>query len=429
MGDAGAGGAESPGSDTLSSPEAVLLRQVPDDAPPLNGLVVLDLTRVLAGPYCTRLLADLGARVIKIERPGEGDEMRRSPHQLEAGRDDQSSYFARVNAGKESVAVDLSQPRGREVVLDLARHADVAIENFTPGVAARLGCDYESIRTVRPDVVYCSISGFGQTGPWRLRPAFAHIVNAVSGLMHLEQGDEPAPRASNLQAADVLAASHACGAILAALWRRARTGRGACLDVSMLEALVAADSLSFASVLNGGPEHGNPRPGMVVHPIGGRYLALQIVGAPRLWPRLLAAMDRPELAEDPRFATSEARRRYWRELRAVIGEWLSGFQSVEAALQVLAAARIPCAPMLRPAEVITEPHLAERAFFPTVAHPARGGVRVTASPYHVDGKPVHPRGPAAYRVGEHTRQVLARLLGYDEERIAELLAAGVIEAP
>ncbi len=397
---------------------------------PLAGLIVLDLTRVLAGPYCTRLLADLGARIIKVERPGEGDEMRRSPHQLEPGRDDQSTYFTRVNAGKESVAVDLSEPRGLEVLLDLARHADVFVENFAPGVVARLGCDHEAVRAVRPDIVYCSISGFGQTGPWRLRPAFAHIVNAVSGLMYLEQGDEPAPRASNLQAADVLAATHACNAILAAILRRGRTGRGAYLDVSMLEALVSADSITFGSVLNGGEEHGNPRPGLLVYEIAGRYLALQSVGAPRLWSRLLAVMGRPELADDPRFASSDLRRRHARELRQIVGEWVSSrFKSVEEALAMLGEARIPCAPVLRPRELIAEAHLAVRGFFPSVAHPARGGVRVTASPYHIDGEPVHPRAPAAYRIGEHTHAVLSGLLGYDADRIAQLSSAGVIQAP
>ena len=401
-----------------------------DDALPLSDLVVLDLTRVLAGPYCTRLLADLGARVIKVERVGEGDETRRGPHQIDPARDDQSTYFARVNAGKESVALDLSRPEGRAVALDLAGHADVFIENFAPGVVARLGCDYEAVRAVRPDVVYCSISGFGQSGPWRQRPAFAHIANAVSGLMYLEQGDESSPRASNLQAADVLAGTHACGAILAALWRRARTGRGAHLDVSMLEALVSADSVTYPSVLNGGEEHGNPRPGMLVHRIGDRYLALQIVGAPRLWDRILELMKRPDLGTDPRFATSMARRRHWKELREVLVAWLSAeFETVDAALEVLERARIPCAPVLRPAEVIAAPHLAERRFFPTLPHPVRGEVRVTASPYHLDGRPVQPRQRAAYRVGEHTRDVLTKLLGYDEARIDSLRSAGAVETP
>src|SRR5262249_3196348 len=162
--------------------------------------------------------------------------------------------------------------------------------NFMPGVVSRLGCDYEAVRAVKPDIVYCSISGFGQTGPWRLRPAFAHIVNAVSGLMYPGQGDEAGPRSSNLPAAHVPAANHAGTAILAALWRRGRTGQGAHLDVSMLEALVGADSITFASVLNGGEEHGNPRPGLLVYAVGGRYFAFQIAGSPNLWPRLLALM-------------------------------------------------------------------------------------------------------------------------------------------
>src|SRR2546428_187270 len=177
----------------------------------LAGLTVLDFTRVLAGPYCTRLLADLGARVIKVERPGEGDETRRGYVQVEENRTDQATYFIRVNAGKESVAIDLAHPRGREVVRDLARHADVAVENFVPGVVAKLGCDHTALSAVKPDLVYCSISGFGQTGPLRQQPAFAHIINAISGMMHLEQGADPAPRVAYIQAADVLAGAHARG--------------------------------------------------------------------------------------------------------------------------------------------------------------------------------------------------------------------------
>jgi crotonobetainyl-CoA:carnitine CoA-transferase CaiB-like acyl-CoA transferase len=383
---------------------------------------------VLAGPYCTRLLADLGARVIKIERPGEGDDQRRNYLQLEPGRRDQSTYFVRVNAGKESVAVDMAKPEGQAIVHDLARVADVMVENFMPGVVAKLGCDYATIRALKPDVVYCSISGFGQTGPWRARPAFAHIVNAISGLMHLEQGDEAAPRSSNLQAADVLAGTHAAALIMGALLRRSRTGQGAYLDVSMLEALVAADSTTYGAVLNGGGEYGSPRPGMIVGRVGERHVAMQFVGAEHLWPRLLALMGRPELERDPRFASAEQRRANWRELRTIVEAWLATFPTSEDALRALAEARIPCAPVLRPAEVVASAHLAERQFFPTVPHAGRGTVRVTASPYHLDGQPVHPREGAPYRVGEHTRRVLGGLLGYAAERIDALQSAGVIDA-
>jgi crotonobetainyl-CoA:carnitine CoA-transferase CaiB-like acyl-CoA transferase len=394
----------------------------------LEGVTVLDFTRVLAGPYCTRLLADLGARVIKIERP-RGDDMRVAPLQLDSERSDQSTYFVRVNAGKRSLAIDLGHAHARAVVTDLIRVADVLVENFTPGVMARLGLDYKAASAIKPDLVYCSISGYGQTGPWRDRPAFAHVVHATSGLMHLQQDADDPPRVSYLQAADVLAGTHAFGAILAALVRRMRVGRGAHLDVSMLEALVGAEDISFGSVLNSGPAYPGARAGMVVHRVGGEWVAFQVVGALDLWPRLVQMLGRPELPDDPRFATPVARREHWPELRAIIGDWLTRFASAEDLLATLGAARIPCARVLRPAEVVDAPHLEARRAFPSVAHPTRGSVRVTAAPFHIDGAPVAPAGPAPYRPGEDTRTVLAELLGYGPDRIAELARLGVVAGP
>jgi crotonobetainyl-CoA:carnitine CoA-transferase CaiB-like acyl-CoA transferase len=398
------------------------------DEPLLAGVTVLDFTRVLAGPYCTRLLADLGARVIKIERPGEGDDTRRGHAQLEAARTDQGTYFIRINAGKLSLALDLAHPKAREVVLDLARAADVVVENFLPGVVAKLGCDHAALSSVKPDLVYCSISGFGQSGPMRLQPAFHHIVHAMSGLMHLEQQTDPAPRPGYLQAADVLAGTHAFGAILAGLWRRARTGRGAYLDVSMLECLVAAEDINYGGMLNAGPEYRGPRPGMIVHGIGGRHVAMQTVGAPQLWARLVAMMERPELAADARFATPAARRAHWAELQPIICAWLDRFKTVDEAVAALTAGRLPAAVVLSPAEVVAHPHLAARGAFPAVDHPGRGAVRITAVPFHVDQQPVAPRGGAPYRVGEHTRAVLRDVLGYAPERIEELRRLGTVEA-
>ena len=392
----------------------------------LAGLTVLDFTRVLAGPYCTRLLADLGARVLKIERPGEGDDTRRGYAQLEEGRVDQATYFVRINAGKQSVGLDLQHPRGREVVHDLARVADVAVENFLPGVAARLGCDYAALSAVKPDIVYCSISGFGQTGPLRDVPAFHHIINAMSGVMHLERQSDAEPRIGYLQSADVLSGTHAFGAILAGLVRRARTGQGAFLDVSMLEALIAAEDITFGAVINGGAVYPGPRPGMIAHTIDGRDMVTQTVGAPALWSRLCTVMKRPELAEDPRFATPAARRENWPAIREIVLAWLDGFTSRERALEALRAARVPAAPILSPPEVAALPHLEARRAFPEVPHPARGKVRVTATPFHVDGQPVSPTAGAPHRIGEHTRQVLGEVLGYPSARIEELVAAKVV---
>jgi len=395
----------------------------------LDGVTVLDFTRVLAGPYCTRLMADLGARVLKVERPRDGDEMRRGYLQLEPGRDDQSTYFTRLNAGKRSVAIDLTKEEARRVVADLARHADVVVENFVPGIMARFGCDYAALSTVKPDLVYCSISGFGQTGPMRGRPAFAHIVNAMSGVMHLEQQETAAPAVGYLQTADVLAGTHAFGVILAALLRRGRTGAGAYLDVSMLEALVAAEDISMPSVLNGGAEYPGPRPGMVVHAIGGRYVAMQTVGAPDLFPRLAALLGPPDIRDDARFATPDARRAHWAALRARITGWLDTFKTADDAVAALSAGRIPCAPVLSPQEVIADPHLHARGAFTEVAHPARGRVRITALPFHVDGHALVPAGPAPYRVGEHTRAVLAEVAGYTDVHVRDLLSQGVVAEP
>jgi crotonobetainyl-CoA:carnitine CoA-transferase CaiB-like acyl-CoA transferase len=400
---------------------------VPPPDAPLAGLVVLDFTRVLAGPHCTRLLADLGARVLKVERPGEGDEMRRAHLRL-AGEGDQSTYFIRRNVGKESVGLDLARPEARAVVHDLARLADVAVENFVPGVAGRLGCDYQSLRAIKPDLVYCSISGYGQTGPLRDRGAFAHVVAAASGVMYLDAHGER-PRSSHLQAADVLAGTHAFGAILAALWRRARTSAGAHIDVSMLECLIAAEDVAFGAVPNGGAAFLGPRTGMGLSRVGERWIAWQTGGAPLLWPRLAEAMGRPEILQDPRFATPEARREHWREIEAMVGEWLAGLGNAETALAALHAARIPAAPVLAPDEVVAHPHLAARGAFPAVPHPGAGSVRVTTSPFIMDGRPVGPAGPAPYRIGEHTRAVLGDLLGYPKEHIDALVAAGIAAAP
>lgn len=394
--------------------------------PLLAGVRVLDFTRVLAGPYCTRLLADQGAAVIKVERPGEGDEIRHIVMQLDPGRTDQSSYFVRLNVGKRGIAIDLTQPAARDVVLDLVKQADVLVENFAPGVMAKYGLDHASLAPLRPDLVYCSISGFGQTGPLASMQAYAHLINAISGMMDLDRAGASEPRVSYLQTADVLAGAHSFGAICAALVRHARTGRGAFIDVSMLECLIAADDINYAALLNGGKVERRPRVGMVVHEVAGRHVAMQTAGASHLWTRLLALMNRPDLATDPRFDTSPGRRANWSELLPIICAWLDTFASADDAVRALAGARIPSVPMLSPEEVVVHPHLAAREAFPSVPHPARGSVRVTATPFHVDGRPMHPGGPAPYRVGEDTREVLRELPGYDDARIDALFRDGVV---
>ena len=395
----------------------------------LDGLTVLDFTRVLAGPYCTRLMADLGARIIKIERPVEGDDTRGFYHQLEAGRTDQSTYFVRFNAGKESVALDLAHPQGREVALDLARHADVVIENFVPGVMARHGLDYAAVSAVKPDIVYCSISGYGQTGPLRDRPAFAHLVNAASGAMDLDRQGDPDARVAYLQSADALAGVHAFGLVLAAVLRRERTGQGAFLDVPMLQSLWSAEDLGIAAALNDAPVIKGPRVGMVIHTVKGRQIAAQFIGAGPTWERMLAAMGKDSPAHGERFATPAGRREHWPALHQHICDWLDRFDSVAAAVSALTAARVPCAPVLTIEEAMAHPHMAEREAFTSIAHPTQGTVRVTAAPFHIDAAAVPARGPAPYRAGEHTRAVLAEVLGYSGAQIDALAGSGAIAMP
>jgi len=331
------------------------------------------------------------------------------------------------NRSKRGVRLEMGHRRAAEVFRRLIELSDVVVENFSPGVMARYGLDDATLRPARPDLVYCSISGFGQTGPLSSMQAYAHLINAISGVMDLERAGEPQPRVSYLQAADVLAGAHAFGAICAALVRRGRSGRGAYLDVSMLECLIAADDITFNALLNGAEVLRAPRVGMLVHPIGERHVALQAVGAPHLWLRLVELIGRPELATDERFATPGAWRKNWPALMEILREWLDSFDSVDQAMQALSAARIPSVPLLSPEEVVAHPQMAARSAFPEVAHPSRGPVRVTATPFHVDGRPVHPGGPAPYRVGEQTRDVLAQVLGYSAERIEALRRSRVVE--
>jgi crotonobetainyl-CoA:carnitine CoA-transferase CaiB-like acyl-CoA transferase len=372
------------------------------------------------------MMADLGATIIKLERPGEGDEVRFAGLQLDPSRGDQSAYFARMNAGKRSIAIDFAHPQARELVLDLVRKADVVVENFSPGVMAKYGFDEPSLRKIRPDLVYCSISGFGQTGPLRSMQAYAHLVNAFSGMMELDRGGIFPPRANNLQAADVLAGLNAFGAICAALLRRARTGKGAFLDVSMLESLIVADDVNFCALINGGTAARAPRAGMAILPIGERHVAMQIGGSSAMWPRMCELIQRPDLLDDPRFASPQARREYWDELLEILADWFKRFDSPAQAVDALSAARLPGVPMLMPEEVIEHPHLAHRGLFQTVPHPVSGDARVTAQPFQLDGTPVGPTGPVPYRIGEHTQQVLTEFLAYSGDRIETLVAQKVV---
>jgi CoA:oxalate CoA-transferase len=394
----------------------------------LAGFKICDFTRVLSGPYCTRLLSDLGAEVYKIEKPKEGDEIRHIMYQLNPEATDQSTYFARTNAGKKSIALDFTKPDALEVVRDMVLQSDVVVENFSPGVMAKYKLDYESLKAIKPDIVYCSISGFGQSGPLRNLQAYAHLINAFSGMMELERDVTNPPRVSNLQVADVLAGTHAFGLVCAALLRHAKTGQGAYLDVSMLECLICADDMNFCAIINGFEATRTPRSSMIVHGVGDRHIAMQIGGAPGMWEKLCKIMNRPDLIDDERFKTSPQRRKYWNEVLEVIYAWLDTHESVDDVLAILTPERFPSVPMMQPEDVVKHPHLELRQAFPTIAHPNRPqGVKVTAAPFHVDGGPLPPPASAPWQIGQDTMAVLRDFLGYTPEKIQELKIKGLIE--
>jgi crotonobetainyl-CoA:carnitine CoA-transferase CaiB-like acyl-CoA transferase len=392
---------------------------------PLNGIRVLDLTRVLAGPFATMLLADLGADVIKVERPGDGDETRHLPP-LQAG---ESHYYMSVNRNKRGVVVDLKQPAGRDLVLELARACDVLIENFRPGVAARLGIDHERVKAVNPEIVYCSISAFGQSGPLAERSAFDVAMQAMGGGMSVTGEPGGPPLRSGLPMADLGAGLFATIGILAAVVEKQRTGRGQLVDVAMFDAMAGLLTQHAGRYFMTGestPRFGNGHPAVAPYgsyPAADGDIVIANLGE-TFWPKIARAIGRPELADDERFRTNVDRLRHRGELDDLISaetrqrpvaEWRERFEAND----------VPHAPVLSVAQVLEHPQAAARGIVTEVDHPLLGPMRTTGRPITL---PAHPdaRPTPAPLLGEHTDEVLRELLGATPERLAAWRAAGAI---
>jgi crotonobetainyl-CoA:carnitine CoA-transferase CaiB-like acyl-CoA transferase len=392
--------------------------------PPLDGIRVLDLSRVLAGPYCTLLLADLGADVVKVERPGEGDETR---HWGPPYAGDEAAYFLSVNAGKRSVAVDLSHPDGREIVERLAASADVVIENFRAGTAERLGLGYDDLARANAPLVYCSIGGFGSGREPAGRPGYDFVVQAESGLMSITGDSDGQPLKVGVAVVDVLTGYAAATAILGALVARGRTGRGERLEVSLLDtALSALVNVASGALVTGAEpaRFGNAHPNIVPYQTFDAADGAIAVAAANdgLFRRLCDAIGRPELATDERFATNPQR---VVNRVALIDELQRVFatRTAEEWIEELDAAGVPAGKVR---DVIDALAAAERAGVSAtvdVDHPTAGRLSLVASPLRNAGG-TRERTPPPL-LGEHTREVLAEL-GYDDERIAELVAAGAV---
>jgi len=404
---------------------------------PLAHLTILDLSRVLAGPWCTQLFADLGATVIKVEKPGSGDDTRAwgPPWLRDAdGRETtEAAYYLACNRGKLSVAIDFTRPEGRDIVLALARRADVLIENFKVGGLAAYGLDYAGVAAVNPRLVYASITGFGLDGPYAGRAGYDFIIQGMSGFMSVtgERDDRPGggPQKAGVAITDLVTGLFAANAIQAALAHRDRTGEGQHVDTNLLDAAIAMMSvMNLNYLVSGTPPRriGNAHPNIVPYEAfacADGHLILA-VGNDAQFARFCAAAGVPEWANDPRFATNAARVANRATLQPMVGQVLRT-RSQSDWLACLEPLAVPCGPINRLDQVFADPHVTARGVRFDLPHPAGGSVPQVAAPIRMSATPPsYERAPPL--LGEHTREVLRDVLGMPEEVVLDLARRGVI---
>jgi crotonobetainyl-CoA:carnitine CoA-transferase CaiB-like acyl-CoA transferase len=390
---------------------------------PLDGITIVDLTRVLSGPYCTMLLADMGARVIKIEQPGKGDDTR---HWGPPFLGDESAYFLSINRNKESVTLDFKQPEGRAVLDQLIARADVLVENFRPGTLARLGLDYASLAPSFSRLVYCSISGFGQTGPRRAEPGYDAVMQGEGGLMSITGAADGPPYRLGVAIGDITSGMFAAQGIVLALFARERTGRGQFVDLAMLDSVTALLSYQAAIYFATGAapgRMGNRHPTIVPYETfaaadGDFVLA---VGNDDQWRRFCAAAG---LDAEERYATNRQRVEQYQSLRPAIADRLRS-QPRRHWIEHLTAAGVPCGSVRDLHEVFSDPQLAAREMIATVDHPTVGPVRLLGAPIKLSDTPAAVRR-APPQLGQDTDAVLQADVGMTRERIDQLRARGIV---
>ncbi len=394
---------------------------------PLEGLVVLDLSRVLSGPFCGRALADLGAEVVKVEPP-EGDLTRFSHPRAHS----MSGYYAQQNAGKRNISLDLRRSEATAIVLRLAERADILLENFRPGVMAKMGLGYDDVAARNPRIVYGSITGYGQDGPWSDRRAYAVVIHAEAGMAaHSIDHREGPPRHEPFSHADVYAGLECLGGVLAALYQRERTGRGQHVDVAMAAALLSVNEHVQADLsdIDVGDELTSLSPGhapIFDGPDGRRFTVAGDPCASHTFPVYVRLLERPELADDPRFSTVTARRAHRDELIAIVQAWVDGFATFDEVEVALGAGRLPVGIVRTVAELAASEWAAHRGAIVEVSNRGGGTMRIPGPPWRFSGASVGVAGDPAYR-GEHNRDVL-RELGIEEAEIDRLEADGVLSA-
>ncbi len=407
---------------------------MPDQAGALSGVTVIDLTRVLAGPYCTQLLGDLGADVIKIERPGKGDDTRgfAPPFVRDAAGNEtsESAYFMSANRNKRSVVVDLTKPEGQALVRQLIGKADVLVENFKTGNLARYGLGYDDLKDEFPQLVYCSVTGFGQTGPYASRPGYDFLIQGMGGIMSITGEPEGEPQKVGVPIADIMAGMFASVAINAALRHVATGGKGQYIDIGMLDTQVAWLVNQGMNFLHSGEAErlGNAHPNIVpyqVFPTADGHIVLAI-GNDSQFRTFCEFAGCPELADDPLFATNAERVKNRPVTVAKVREIVQQKPSAHW-LEGLERLKIGCGPINTMDQVFADPHVKAREMVRQIPHPAAGpeGLSIISSPLRLSGTPVEYRHHPPL-LGEHTDAVLRDLLGLDDAGIASLRDAGAI---
>ena len=408
----------------------------------LEGIRVLDLSRVLAGPWCTQTLADLGADVIKIERPGAGDDTRNwGPPFLPTadGREShESAYYLGANRNKRSVTCDIAQPEGQALVRELAEHCDVFIENFKVGDMARYGLDYASLKAINPRLVYCSLTGFGQTGPYAPRAGYDYIIQGMGGLMSVtgERDDlNGGPQKVGVAVADLFTGMYATVGILAALRHAERTGEGQHLDMALLDTQVAMLANLGANYLvsdQAPGRMGNAHQNIVPYQVfevapradGGKDFIILAVGNDGQYAKFCEVAGRPDLASEPRFVKNADRVRHRAELVPVL-ETVMKTRAKADWLSALEAAKVPCGAINSLDEVFADPQVQARGMVTHWQHPLRADLPLVSSPIKLEKTPVRTDRPPPM-LGQHTDEVLGELLGVDAARLATLRDRQVI---
>ncbi len=408
----------------------------------LDGIRILDLSRVLAGPWCTQTLADLGADVIKIERPGNGDDTRTwgPPFLKDSDGNDtaEAAYYLGTNRNKRSVTCDIAQPAGQALIRELVAHCDVFVENFKVGDMARYGLDYASLRGLNPRLVYCSVTGFGQTGPYSERAGYDYAVQGMGGLMSVtgERDDiGGGPQKVGVAVADLFTGMYATVAILAALRHAERTGEGQHVDMALLDTQVAMLANLGANYLVSGKapgRAGNAHQNIVPYQVFEVAAAegntkdhlILAVGNDGQYAKFCAVAGRPELASDPRYARNQDRVRNRAELVPLL-EAVMKTRTKADWLSALEAAKVPCGAINNLAEVFADPQVQQRGMVTEWPHPLKDGLRLVASPMKLSVTPVRTDLPPPL-LGQHTTQVLRDVLNYPDEKLSEMKEGKVI---